>query len=250
VTGDPVVHVPADLEIEDRLAGPVTFRMAGWLAAAAAGVTLLAEAGDRRWAAAPGLLLIAAGLAGALWRPGGRPAPAWIAPAWSYRRRQQASRDDGGEAEDADAMCGAPAVPAGAPAASVDVEPESGSTLRRSWPFAKGSRARSIRRGLTAALALAAVVAVTVTVLGRPSEWPGSSLLTGRPPADSPSPAGPTAPRPATSPGPAETTSTPPASPPSPAPPESPEQPLVLVPDDPFWPGLEDGDWLWTDCGC
>jgi hypothetical protein len=250
VTGDPVVHVPADLEIEDRLAGPVTFRMAGWLAAAAAGVALLALAGDQRWAAAPGLLLIAAGLAGALWRPGGRPAPAWIAPAWSYRRRQQASRDDDGGAEQPNAAVGAPTAPVAEPASSIDVEPESASALRRSWPLAKGSRAPSIRRGLSAALALAAVVAVTVTVLNRPSEWPGSSVLTGREATDSTAPAEPTAPGPATSPGPAETTSTPPAPPPAPAPPESPDEPLVLVPADPFWPWLEDGDWLWSDCGC
>jgi hypothetical protein len=30
MTGDPVVVVPGDLDVEDRLAGPVTFRMAAW----------------------------------------------------------------------------------------------------------------------------------------------------------------------------------------------------------------------------
>jgi hypothetical protein len=30
VTGDPVVVVPRDLDVEDRLVGPVTFRMAAW----------------------------------------------------------------------------------------------------------------------------------------------------------------------------------------------------------------------------
>jgi hypothetical protein len=250
VTGGPVVHVPADLEIEDRLAGPVTFRMAGWLAAAAAGVALLALAGAQRWAAAPGLLLVAAGLAGALWRPGGRPSPAWIGPLWSYRRRQQAGRNDGEVAEDVGTRAGAPTVSAGVSAPAVDVEPELRPTVRRPCLPAQDSWAPVVRRGLTSALLLGAVVSMTVTGLGRPPEWPGSSLLTGRPPADSTPPAETTAPRSSTSPQePGETGSAPPA-PTDPAPVGGVEEPLVLVPADPFWPLFEDGGWLWTGCGC
>lgn len=86
---DPVVVVPGDLDVEDRIAGPVTFRMAAWLAAAAAGVALVAAS---RGAVAPtalGHVLLVVGLAGAWWRPGGRPVGAWIAPLLAYRRRHR-----------------------------------------------------------------------------------------------------------------------------------------------------------------
>lgn len=89
MTGDPVVVVPGDLDVEDRLVGPVTFRMAGWLAAAAAGVALVATG---RGAVAPtalGIVLAVVGLGGAWWRPGGRPAGAWLAPLLAYRRRRR-----------------------------------------------------------------------------------------------------------------------------------------------------------------
>lgn len=89
---DPIVAVPADLELEDRLAGPVTFRMAGWLAAAAAGVALLALSRQQIWTAGPGLLLVVGGLAGAMWRPGGRPAAAWLGPLRAYLLRSRADR--------------------------------------------------------------------------------------------------------------------------------------------------------------
>jgi hypothetical protein len=92
VNDDPIVAVPADLELEDRLAGPVTFRMAGWLAAAAAGVALLALSRQQIWTAGPGLLLVVGGLAGAMWRPGGRPAAAWLAPLRAYLLRSRADR--------------------------------------------------------------------------------------------------------------------------------------------------------------
>lgn len=42
MTDDPVVAVPAELELEERLVGPVTFRMAAWLALTAAGAVLAA----------------------------------------------------------------------------------------------------------------------------------------------------------------------------------------------------------------
>lgn len=86
---DPVVVVPGDLDVEDRIAGPVTFRMAAWLVAAAAGVALVAAS---RGAVAPtalGVVLLVVGITGAWWRPGGRPVGAWIAPLLAYRRRRR-----------------------------------------------------------------------------------------------------------------------------------------------------------------
>lgn len=85
MTGAPTVAVPAQVELDDRLVGPVTFRMAGWLAVAVLGVALVAGAGLS--AAPAGGLLVAAGVAGAVCRPGDRPLTAWIAPLWAYRRR-------------------------------------------------------------------------------------------------------------------------------------------------------------------
>lgn len=89
MTGDPVVVVPGDLDVEDRLAGPVTFRMAAWLTAAAAGVALVAAGHGAIPTTALGVLLVAVGVTGACWRPGGRPAAAWLAPMVAYRRRQR-----------------------------------------------------------------------------------------------------------------------------------------------------------------
>jgi hypothetical protein len=87
MSGDPVVVVPGDLDIEDRLAGPVTFRMAAWLAAAAAGVALVVASRGAVAVAGLGVLLVAVGLVGAWWRPGGRPVAAWAAPLLAYRKR-------------------------------------------------------------------------------------------------------------------------------------------------------------------
>lgn len=89
MTGDPVVVVPGDLDVEDRLAGPVTFRMAAWLAAAAAGVALVAAGHGAIPTTAFGVLLVVVGVTGACWRPGGRPVAAWLAPMVAYRRRQR-----------------------------------------------------------------------------------------------------------------------------------------------------------------
>jgi len=86
---DPVVVVPGDLDVEDRLAGPVTFRMAAWLAAAAAGVALVVASRGAVAVAGLGVLLVAVGLAGAWWRPGGRPVAAWAAPLLAYRKRSR-----------------------------------------------------------------------------------------------------------------------------------------------------------------
>ena len=84
---DPIVAVPADLDVEDRLVGPITFRVAGWLAVAAAGASLLAFAGRHALALAAGCTLLLAGAIGGLWRPAGRPATAWLTPLLGYWRR-------------------------------------------------------------------------------------------------------------------------------------------------------------------
>lgn len=106
MTGDPVVVVPGDLDVEDRLAGPVTFRMAGWLAAAAAGVALVAAGRGRVPTTVLGVLLVVLGVTGACWRPGGRPAAAWLAPMVAYRRRKrsQAATDEQAEPAEPDVV--------------------------------------------------------------------------------------------------------------------------------------------------
>jgi hypothetical protein len=89
---DPVVMVPVDLEVEERLAGPVTFRMAGWLATTGAGAAALAVGRGRLWLFAAGGVLLPVGLAGAFVRPAGRPLAAWLVPLFGYRRRARAAR--------------------------------------------------------------------------------------------------------------------------------------------------------------
>lgn len=88
MTRDPVVVVPADLDVEDRIVGPVTFRMAGWLAAAVVGVALVVAARGDIALTTVGVVVAAVGVAGAWLRPGGRPLGAWIVPLISYRRRR------------------------------------------------------------------------------------------------------------------------------------------------------------------
>jgi hypothetical protein len=88
VSEDPVVPVPADLELDERLVGAITFRMAAWLAVAATGIAL-AVAGRGIPGALAGVVLTAVGLAGALWVPGGRSAPSWVRPLWGYWRRSR-----------------------------------------------------------------------------------------------------------------------------------------------------------------
>lgn len=84
--------VPADLELEDRLAGLVTFRMAAWLAVAAAGVVLVATGGGGLWRLPVASLLITVGLVGALLRVHGRPVTSLLLPALAYRRRVRTER--------------------------------------------------------------------------------------------------------------------------------------------------------------
>lgn len=89
---DPVLPVPVDLETEERLAGPVTFRMAGWLALAGAGAASLVFSRDTVLLLAAGGLLLPVGLAGAFVRPAGRPLAAWLLPLLGYRQRARAAR--------------------------------------------------------------------------------------------------------------------------------------------------------------
>lgn len=93
MSDDPIVIVPADLDIEDRLVGPVTFRAAAWLAVAAAGIAILAFARNRVLLDVFGSVLLLAGGIGGLWRPGGRPAAAWLWSLAGYQRRRPARLD-------------------------------------------------------------------------------------------------------------------------------------------------------------
>lgn len=90
MTRDPVVVVPADLDVEDRIVGPVTFRMAAWLAAAVVGVALVVAARGDIALTTVGVVVAAVGVAGAWLRPGGRPLGAWIVPLLAFRRRRRA----------------------------------------------------------------------------------------------------------------------------------------------------------------
>lgn len=89
MNGDPVVVVPGDLDVEDRIAGLLTFRMAAWLAAAAGGVALIAASRGDVARVALGAVLVVVGAVGAWARPGGRPLGAWVVPLLSYRRRRR-----------------------------------------------------------------------------------------------------------------------------------------------------------------
>ncbi|GAC1442390.1 MAG: hypothetical protein NVSMB55_12980 [Mycobacteriales bacterium] len=92
MTDEPVVAVPAELELDERLVGAVTFGMASWLAASAAGAVLLGVGGLSAGRLALGLPLVLVGLCGAFWRPGGRAAPSWLGPVSGYLRRRRAER--------------------------------------------------------------------------------------------------------------------------------------------------------------
>ena len=66
-------YYPIYLDIEDRIVGPVTFRMAAWLAAAVVGVALVVAARGDVALTTVGVVVAAVGVAGAWLRPGGRP---------------------------------------------------------------------------------------------------------------------------------------------------------------------------------
>ena len=89
MSGDPVVVVPGDLDVEDRIAGPLTFRMAAWLAVAAGGVAMVAASRGDVARVVLGAVLVVVGAAGAWARPGGRPLGAWVVPLVAYRRRRR-----------------------------------------------------------------------------------------------------------------------------------------------------------------
>lgn len=89
---EPVVQVPVDLDLDERLAGPVTFRMAGWLAAAGAGTAAVVFSRGSLLLTVVGVVIGMVGLTGAFVRPGGRPAAAWLVPLLGYRRRQRVVR--------------------------------------------------------------------------------------------------------------------------------------------------------------
>lgn len=97
-TSDPVVVVPADLDVEDRIVGPVTFRLAGWLAASAAGAALAALSWPAIAPTVLGGLVAVAGLAGGFVRLGVRPIGWWARPVATYlRRAHRARRTSGAE---------------------------------------------------------------------------------------------------------------------------------------------------------
>ena len=91
---DPVVTVPVDLDVEPRLAGPVTFRMAGWLALAALGGAIVGLNLGSPWLILLGIVVSIVGAAGALVRPGGRPLAAWLRPLRIYLRRHRCERKE------------------------------------------------------------------------------------------------------------------------------------------------------------
>ena len=109
---DPVVHVPADIEVEDRLVGPVTARMSGWLAVASAGAVLATVRWPEPVAVAAGALLATVGALGALWRPGGRPVTGWLAPLLAYRGRRRSTSARGRVAARAPGAVRRPLAPA------------------------------------------------------------------------------------------------------------------------------------------
>ena len=259
MSGDPVVAVPADLELEEPLAGPVTFRMAGWLAASAAGVALLALSRDHVWVAVPGVVLLVGGLVGAMWRPGDRPVGAWLWPLWSYRRRQRAARrtlrtntmsaEPDVLAAPATGDSDAPKMP-GAPETSEVPEVPGLATTGARAPHRQGRVGR--RRASVLVLTLLAAGAIAVSMYGPlRSQLPLPGRVSGPEPGDLPSTAATPA-RPSASVEPAPSSPTAPASPLPSARPDLVDEPFVLAPADPFWPwGLEvepGGGWL--GCGC
>ncbi|HEV2891256.1 MAG TPA: hypothetical protein VGX28_12855 [Frankiaceae bacterium] len=157
---DPVVVVPGDLDVEDRIAGPVTFRMAAWLAASAAGVAVVAASRGAVATTALGVLLVVVGITGAWWRPGGRPVAAWLGPLLAYRKRRQ-SYVTTADLDDAPA-------PEVAPEPETTVEPET--TDVRVPPRAVPMRwhGRALAGVLTGVVVLAAVAAFAASRGGTP----------------------------------------------------------------------------------
>lgn len=81
----PVVVLPPDLDVEDRVLGPLTARQLGYAAVGAAGLAVMVLA---PWPTRPvGLVLVAIGLAGVLLRPDGLSIEVWLGHVLAYRRR-------------------------------------------------------------------------------------------------------------------------------------------------------------------
>lgn len=218
MTREPVVAVPVDLDVEDRLAGPVTFRMAGWLAAAASGAGLALAAPGQPAALAAGAVLAFLGLVGAWWRPGGRPATAWLAPLWRYRRRRRSAPDEAAVPLDHDAASPRDSATAAAPRPTPELPEE--------WS------AEGARRQAWTALARVLLLPTVVVVAG----IGGAAAMT------------------VTRGGGADHRPTPPQPPPPTAqperPPDRPHDTVVVIPLDPFWQEELDDPSLGFDCLC
>lgn len=84
------VEVPPDVDVEDRVIGPLTFRHVGYLALAGAGAAV-AVLHATLAAIVFGAMLVIVGTAGAAWRPQGRPLDTWLGPARAYRERTRSA---------------------------------------------------------------------------------------------------------------------------------------------------------------
>lgn len=80
------VEVPPDVDVEDRVIGPLTFRHVGYLALAGGGAAV-AVLHATIPAIVFGAVLVVVGTSGAAWRPQGRPLDTWLLPARAYRER-------------------------------------------------------------------------------------------------------------------------------------------------------------------
>lgn len=104
----PVVVLPPDLDVEDRVLGPLTARQLGYAAVGAAGLAVMVLT---PWPARPaGLVLAAIGLAGVLLRPDGLSIELWLGHVLTYHRRvrTQAREDRDGQERRTWDVCDAP----------------------------------------------------------------------------------------------------------------------------------------------
>ncbi|MHB8449537.1 MAG: hypothetical protein ACYDAQ_03655 [Mycobacteriales bacterium] len=90
MSDEPVVDVPAPLEVEERLVGRLTVRQSAYAALGAVGGLLLVIGPPSPVRLAAGALLVALAVPGALVRPGGRPLDGWLGPLMGYWRRPRA----------------------------------------------------------------------------------------------------------------------------------------------------------------
>ena len=142
----PVVPVPPDVDVEDRLVGRLTFRHLGYLLAAGGGAAI-AISSSPLVLRIIGALLSGVAATGAIWRPGGRPIDAWVLPLLRYVRRQRA------------ASAAAPAAVAGGADPSQD--DEAAADLPSSDP-AGAARRRPWRRVTPVVTAVVIVLAISL----------------------------------------------------------------------------------------